>query len=190
MTAVSRRPPGPCPRAALVLGGVAGCLHTPPHEPLPGALTHEVERVDLLTRDGAPCLWESEQLRFAGADVWTHSPPVEEGWCADGVEQAWMVELLGRDGPFLSTLLVEADLQAPTRSARCVTWDLRTRQPTTLAAYDERHAERRVELLRLAATKDPSLAGLPLDPEAFVVGGGHVRFCTFKGEELLLVPVR
>lgn len=170
--------------------GVVGCLHTPPHEPFPGEITRDVERVDVSTRDGAPCLWESEQLRVAGADLWTHAPPVEEGWCPDGAEQAWMVEILGRDGPFLSTLLVEADLQSPRREARCVTWDLRTRQPSTLAAYDERHAERRVELLHLAVAKDPTLAGLPLDPDAFVVGGGHVRFCTFRGPDLVQIPVR
>lgn len=178
------------PLLAAPLLGVASCLHTPPQPPFPGEVTREVERVDVLTRDGAPCLWESEQLRIAGADVWTRPPPVEEGWCVDGAEQAWMVEILGRDGPFLSTLLVEADLLVPRREARCVTWDLRSRQPTTLAAYDERHAERRLELLDRAVAKDPSLAGLAFDPAAFVVGGGHVRFCTFRGEQLVLVPVR
>jgi hypothetical protein len=169
---------------------VVACLHTAPHDPFPGEVTRTVERRDVITHTGEQCIWEAEQLRFGGADLWTHEPPEGEGWCGGGWDKAWLSELRGRDGPYVSAVLSSMDSTAGPASTWCTTWDLRTRGPTTLAAYDARHAERRLELLDRARERDPSLAGWTIAPDAFLIADRHVRFCAARGTTLRLVPVR
>jgi hypothetical protein len=158
---------------------IIACIHTPRHEPpAEGALTRGSVRRESWAPDGTLCVWEDERLEFAGRMLVSHEEPQGDAWCAVSEEAAWAVDELGQDGPYVS--LVLRDLVA--RTARCVTLDVRTGQPITLAEYDERHAERRWERAQRAAKG--------LDPGAFLVGDRHIRFCRIERDEVILVPVK
>lgn len=165
---------------------LVACVHTPPHEAVPGAPTVAFARREQMTRDGAWCAWEAESLSFDGRPLWVADAPGEESWCrAPGGEASRVVDVLGRDGPFLSVRLTEWGCCPDHAVSRCVTLDVRTGEPTTLEAYDPRHAERRWS----RAVRDAP-PGFTLSPDAFLVGDRHVRFCAMRGEEMAEVPVR
>lgn len=170
----------------MLLLALLGCVHTPPHAPLPGTAAVELVRREQMTRHGEYCAWEAENLTFEGRPIWYEEAPEGESWClAPGGESARVVDLLGQDGPYLSAKLEEWSCCPEVTTVRCVTYDLRTGEPATLEQYDPRHAERRWEKARKRVP-----AGAVVLRDAFVVGDGHVRFCAFQGETMTLVPVR
>jgi hypothetical protein len=180
----------------LVLVALLGCIHTRPHDPIDGAWRVDTRARRQLTWGGVFCAWEAEDLSFSGQPLWSAPPPDRvdgehnEEWCEDGGESGRMVDVTGQDGPFLSTRLREVGCCPERTTVRCVTWDLRTRVPTTLEAYDEKHAEWRRKKLDRIVTGDPSLAGWVIEPQAFLVRDGHVAFCAVKGDEVREVAVR
>jgi hypothetical protein len=94
------------------------------------------------------------------------------------------VDVLGRDGPYVSVLLTEWACCPDQTTARCGTLDVRDGHWATLDEYDDRHAAKRWDKAR---EKAPDL---PLDRDAFVVGDGHVRFCVVQDGGLVQVQVR
>jgi hypothetical protein len=138
------------------------------------------ERREQMTQTGDWCSWEAESLAFDQLDLWTATPPDEENWCRAPGESSRTVDILGRDGPYLSVRLTEWSCCPDHATARCVTYDLRTGQPATLEQYDEKHAARRWERAR---AKVP--AGYVLTADAFVVGDRHVRFCAVRGDDVV-----
>lgn len=169
----------------MLLLALLGCVHTPPHPPVAGTPAVELVRLEQMNAHGEYCAWEAENLVFEGRPIWSVASPDEENWCRSPGEQARWIDILGQDGPFLSATLHEEACCPEATSVRCVTWDLTTGEPATLAQYDPRWAERRWEK---AQAKVP--AGWEIFPDAFAVGDGHVRFCAFRGEEVRLVPVK
>lgn len=153
------------------------CVHTPPHDAPAGAWKKEFVRREEMRRSGDYCAWEAESLTYGGAPVWSAEPPLGENWCGTPAEQSRMFDVVGQDGPFLSTRTTESGC-CPDRSVTaCVTWNLETKLPATLVEYDERRAEKRwAKAKELAA--GPGYSGLTLSENSFVVApGGHVAFC-------------
>jgi hypothetical protein len=155
----------------LILWLLAACVRTPPHPPLGEAVTVRTERRErALDEEGRGCAWEEESLwvgerRLIGAD-----PPDALDWCAKPTDHWRTLDVLGQDGAFVS---LEQDGSDGVRT--CGTIDTATGAWATLDAYDPKHAKGRVRrALRLLAG-EPSEPGF--DPDRFVVGGGHVRFC-------------
>ena len=153
-------------------------MHTPPHEPAPGVLARSTVRHESWAPDGTACTWEDERVDFGGRTLVSHEAPDGQAWCKATEEQAWGVDVMGQDGPYVSLAL--RDLVA--RTVRCVTLDVRSGQPVSLAEYDEKHAQRRWEKAQRAKPG--------LDPAAFLVGDRHVRFCAIAQDEVILVPVK
>lgn len=175
---------------------LAACVHTPPHDPVPGRWELHTERRERITPDGTWCSWEAENLSYDGRPVWTQEPPdlVEghhnEDWCGTGGESARMMDVVAQDGPFLSTRVRTLACCPPEETVACVTWDLRTAAPARLPDFDEKRAASRWERLQRALAADPTLAGWTFAPDAFLVDGGHVRFCGVRGAEVREVRVK
>lgn len=169
---------------------LAPFIVTKPHPPPEGAWAVTYARVERMTPKGIWCAWEAESLAYDGTPVWTAEPPQDESFCQAPFEAARMVDKLGQDGPFLSVRLRDWGC-CPEREAetRCVTYDARTREPTTLEAYDPKHYEWRAKKLQRVLDKKHG-GGWSVEPSAFVVGGGHVRVCATRGDEVIEVPIR
>lgn len=168
----------------------AAFVKTPPHPAPPAKWEVTYARVEQMTRKGVWCAWEAESLVYDGNAIWTAPPPEDESFCKAPFEAARMVDVLGQDGPYLSVRLTEWGC-CPEREAvtRCVTYDLRTGEPTTLAAYDEKNWPWREKKLARVLEKKHG-GGWTVEPSAFVVGGGHVRVCATRGDEDIEVPIR
>lgn len=167
-----------------------GCIHTPPHPPLPTPHRVELVRREESLPDGRACLWEAENVAWDGVAVWVAEPPEGDGWCEAPREAARMVDVLGQDGPFLSVHLRTFECCPERWDERWLTWDLRTGAAATLEAYDERLAARRWERALRQVERDPSLRGWVLDRDAFLVGDGHVSFVAVHGDQARLVRVK
>jgi hypothetical protein len=202
--------------------GLAGCAGTPTQPPVP---------VPVEVRSGwrgefggpqerRPCDWHGEVLLVDGQALWGELPDVSVpcGLPSLGVPRGVQVDVVGRDGPYLSTVMrvdgppplrardPRADLLArevdtvppwartpdlalaPSGHPRCRTWDVRTGLPVSLAAYDAARAERRWTRALRATGEQAPLRGL--DPGGFVVGDGHVRFCLRDGDGIAWLRVR
>ena len=173
----------------MLLLGLLACRHTPPHEPLDAVVVVELDSRERLLRTGEECRWEAEQLLVDGAAVWVEEPPDGEEWCLAGNERARTLDVVSQDGPFLSTILGEMDDEGRW-TRRCVTWDLRTRAPASVYAWDERRAPRRLAEFAALPGRDPSLIGWTLDADAFLMRNGHVAFCATRGAEIREVLVK
>lgn len=165
-------------------------VKTPPHAPPPATWEVTYTRVEQMTRGGVYCAWEAESLVYDGKALWAAPPPEDESFCKAPFESARWVDVLGEDGPFVSVRLTELGC-CPERDVvtRCVTYDVRIGEPTTMAAYDPKNAKWRAKkLTRVLDRRDGG--GWTVAPEAFVVGGGHVRVCATRDEEDIEVPIR
>lgn len=161
--------------AALLL---AGCVHTPPHAAVPGAWRRTVARREQMRVDGRWCAWESEALSWDERTLWSVAPPEDDNWCAVPGESARWFDVVGQDGPFLSTRLQDDGCCPAAATVRCVTWNVETGAAATLDDYDARLAERRWARAQVELARDPALRAYTLDRNAFVVTpGGHVSFC-------------
>ena len=172
----------------VAVGGVvlsmAGCVRTPPHDPVDGAPVTRTERREQMSHDGDWCSWEAESLYFGERALWAVDTPDDDGgWCETPGESSRMVDVLGQDGPYLSVKLTEMGCCPDHDAVRCFTMDMRTGAAITLEEYDSRRAERRWEQAQKSAVPG-------LDRGAFVVGDGHVRFCVVHGPDVAFVPVR
>lgn len=171
------------------------CTRTPPHDPVVGtwAVTPVARRE--LTWDGVYCAWESEDLTFEGMILSSAPPPdledgvLNEGWCEVGGESARLVDVVGQDGPFLSTRVQHVDCCPERAEARCVTWDVRTRAQASLEAYDPRRAAVRRRKLDKLLAEDRGFDGWVIAPDAFLLFDGHVRFCATRGGEVREIPI-
>lgn len=182
-----------------VCGALWGCVHTPPHDAVPGAAARRFAAVEDEGNDGHRCRVEVESLWWvAGAPtdgsamgdkaLWTEELPEGEGWCTDAGERATMVDIVALDGPFLSTRESTFACCPEVRTLRCVTRDVRTDTVATLEMYDSKHARKRWEQAERLAAALP--AGFVLDPQQFLIGGGHVVFCAIDGDEMMPIPVK
>ncbi len=165
-------------------------VHTPPLPPPAGKVEVAFVRKEDMTPEGVWCTWEAESLFYDGTSIWAAAPPEEEHWCRTPFEASRTVDVLGQNGPFLSVRQSEwgccPDAEIVTR---CVTYDVRTGQPVTLAQYDPRSAKWRGKRLeKLLAKKDGG--GWSAPPSAFVVDGAHVRICAERGDEAIEIPLR
>jgi hypothetical protein len=167
----------------LVLA-LMSCASTRPHAPVAGVHSVAVNWREQERDDGA-CTYETEDLRFGALDLWVDpEPPPAEPSCREPYERARTVDVLGQDGPYLSVRLGTRDCCPERRTAACVTYDVRSGLPITLRQYDPRRADG-----RLARAQALVPDGYTLSRDAFAVGGGSVRFCAFRGDEVLLIEV-
>lgn len=151
------------------------CIHTPAL-PSPGV---EVS-VSLATLEGRPddegraCTWAEEALVADGARLLGGEPPEA---CAPLTDRWQTVDVLGRNGPFVSVVVETGGCCPPVRQARCATFDVVNRREVTVTEYHEKVASRR---LRRAATEAARLGVVtPLDEAQFLVRGQHVTFCAW-----------
>lgn len=91
-------------RAALLL--LAGCVRTPPHADWNGRVTVE-NGWRVASPPTPPCDWQGEALVRDGTVLWGELPDRFEGPCPTGGERSRLVtvDIVGRDGPFVSTVL-------------------------------------------------------------------------------------
>ena len=75
-------------------------------------------------------------------------------------------------------------------TVRCVTWDLTTLRPATLAVLNPKLAAHWWSVASGRLVDDPSLAGWMLAADSFVVRDRHLVFCLVRGDELRELPVR
>lgn len=169
----------------MALLSLLACLHTPPHDPVPGTVAKDFVRREQFNQEGEYCAWEAENLVFEGQPLWVAEAPADENWCLSPMEASRWVDILGQDGPYLSVILHTLSCCPDVEEVRCLTMDVRTAEAVTLAQYDEKRAERR---WKRAQRHVPE--GHTLDERAFVVGDRHVRFCAQRGTDVVLVPVR
>ena len=164
------------PTLALALA-LAGCVHTPPHDPLAGAWKKDFVRREEMREDGSYCSWEAESLSYQGTAVWAVEPPEGQNWCGSADEVSRYFDVVGQDGAFVSVRTVENGCCPERAAAACVTWNLSTGKAATLTEYDEKRAVKRwAQAQAIIAT--PAYAGYVLVPDAFVVTeGGHVALC-------------
>jgi hypothetical protein len=80
------------------------------------------------------------------------------------------LELVGVDGPFVSVL---SETSEGIRT--CGTLNLESGQAATLDEYDPKQARRRTRRAARLLASRPQPPGF--DPDQFLVGTGHVRFC-------------
>lgn len=150
---------------------LAACVRTPPHPDWPEAVTVRAElREQVVDETGRGCSWEEESLWVGDRRLVGESPPDSEDWCREPSAHWRTLDVVAQDGAFVS-IVTESSSGAPT----CGTLDLATGQSATLAAYDERHAERRIRWATRLLTRLPRPPGF--DPDRFLVRDGHVRFC-------------
>jgi hypothetical protein len=209
-------------RAAVCALGLTACAGTPLQPPL--AVPVEVRsgwRGEFGgPQERRPCDWQGEVLLVGGEPLWGElpEPSVPCGLPAPGAPRGVQVDVVGRDGPYVSTVLrvegtpperapdprVEVlardvdgvppwartpDLAlAPSGGVACRTWDVRTGLPVSLAAYDAGRAARRWARALRTTGEDAPARGL--DPGGFVVGDGHVRFCLRDGDTITWLRVR
>jgi len=160
------------------------CATTRPHAPVAGAHSVAVAWREEEREDGA-CIYEAEDLRFDSIDLWVDpEPPPAEPSCREPWERSRTVDVLGQDGPYLSARLDTRDCCPERRTVACVTYDVRSGLPITLRQYDPRLADG-----RLARAQELVPGGYTLSRDAFAVGGGGVRFCALRGDEVLLIEV-
>lgn len=162
------------------------CVKPAPLPTWSGQAEVRVERRDELARNGAPCLWEAEQLLANGAPVWTTARPDDELWCTTGSEVARIVDIRRGVGPYLSTVLATMDEQGRW-TQRCVTWDLRTRAPLPLDAYDPAAGEAWWDAARARARTEAP--GWHLDRDAWLLRPDGVAFCAQRDGEIREVTV-
>jgi hypothetical protein len=147
-----------------------------------------LDRREAITPTGEQCLWEAERLAIGGEVSWPAEAPEGEAWCTTGFEVARTVDILGRDGPFVSTVVADVDASgAWTR--RCITWDVRSGAPTTIDAWSFKLAPT-LWASAADALASPAWVGWTTDRESFVLRGGHVSFCVARDGEMAEIPVR
>lgn len=158
------------------------CATTRPHAPVDGAPAVAVTWREEEREDGA-CTYEAEDLRFGAYDLWVDPDPPPSS-CQAPFARARTVDVLGQDGPYLSVRVRTQACCPDRRTVDCVTYDVRSGLPIRLRQYDPRLADAR------AARADTLVPeGFTLRADAFVVGGGHVRFCAFRADEVVLLEV-
>lgn len=157
----------------MILLFAAGCLHTPPHEPLPEPVTVRLAaRHDVADGEGRDCAWEEEGLWVGEHRVFGADPPDDTDWCRSPSDHWATIDVLGQDGRYVS-LLTASDAAKES----CRTWDVVDGRPITLAEYDEKAAPKRVRRASRLLGRTPIAA--PFDPDAFRVRSGHVTFCLY-----------
>lgn len=174
-------------------------MHTPPHDAVGGGPVRRYAGVEDAGEGGHVCRVEVESLWWVtppaadGSSVgdkalWQDEVPEGEGWCAEAMERASMVDIVATDGPFLSTRESTFSCCPEVRTLRCVTRDVRSGEIATLEMYDAKHADRRWRHAQRAAISLP--AGFVLDRQQFLIGGGHIIFCAIRGDEMMPIPVK
>jgi hypothetical protein len=170
---------------------VAPFVQTAPHAAPEAAVDVKFQRREEMTADGLWCTWEAESLTYGDQVIWGEAMPTDEPWCArPPFESSRRVDVLGRDGPFVSVRLTEWNC-CPDKEVvtRCVTYDVRTGQPATIEAYDPRWAKWRDRRLSMLTEKRDG-GGWTYEPSAFIVGHGHLEICAVRGDETARIPVR
>jgi hypothetical protein len=166
------------------------CIHTPPHEPVPGSPQLRLSEQSFMDPDGRYCSWASEDLWFEVTALSVVEPPDAPNGCRPPGEYSHFVELSGQDGPYVSAVVSEWGCCPEQKSLRCVTWDVRTGQEVSQDVYDEKNALRRQIRAQKIWERMGSPEGYTLDPKSFLVGGSHLTFCAIRGEDLLRIEVR
>ncbi len=84
---------------------LVGCARTPPHAAWTGSVSVEAGwRV--ASPPQAPCDWQAEALVSGEALLWGEVPDRFKGPCPTGTGSRLVtVDIVGRDGPFVSTVL-------------------------------------------------------------------------------------
>lgn len=166
------------------------CMHTPPAPPVNQIPQVQLERREFTDPAGQYCAWEAESLMFGSKALWTEEAPDAPNGCVPPGEHARTVDVVGQNGKYVSAILRDWTCCPDVVSLRCVTYDGETGEPTTLEAYDEKHALKRQLRAQKEWVRMGAPAGWTLDPNSFLIDGGHVTFCAIQGENLKKIPVR
>mgnify|MGYP001576285118 CR=1 FL=1 len=124
--------------------------------------------------EGRACTW-AEEAFFAGAERVVGEEPPDA--CVPLTDHWQTVDILGRNGPYVSVLVEAGGCCPPVREARCTTFNVVDRRAVTVYDYHDKVAERRLR----RANAEAAAMGLaaPVDPGQFFIRGEHVTFCAW-----------